>query len=473
MGPTTRAKTTPASTPGSFSAHAGSRSRVTPSDTGAVDGETSCATCGTPTKRRSGLCRRHDPAHTKAAEHAAPKSGNNKTNSGPALDTEATPVPADELRQCEYNYVPDHRAHGDTGGYRQCKNAVRNPATVCHEHGGDPTLSLGRTFAKASAEAGRNACYPLHPDHWNNSSARLEAAYGDLLAMLDTDTTAFAAAVAALRAQQAIDGSGRFSAGNQMLLLAQYANHAMHADGLDSEAAVEKAMGLLAEPTMTAKAWAEHGRHATERGAVVVYFFRAKVERRDNETDDEFEKRVKAGRMHGSSHFEYPLSHTDGEPYEQPDSPLDERIVAGHGEPAVAKSRLMAVAERWGIPLEVVSTRPAGGSYGYWDGRKAVVWDRGGQDEWAVLHTAAHELGHAKLGHLSDQSAETSRADCEAAAESFAHLVSAHFGADSTETSAGYIRDWQKAHGVDMRAGGYKAMRSAVAAFDQFLTELD
>jgi antirestriction protein ArdC len=57
--------------------------------------------------------------------------------------------------------------------------------------------------------------------------------------------------------------------------------------------------------------------------------------------------------------------------------------------------------------------------------------------------TLAHELGHIMLDHVADfaeYAQHKGRAETEA--ESFAFMVSAHFGLDSAAYSAPYITSW-------------------------------
>ena len=165
---------------------------ATSADTGA-----DCGTCGRATKRRSGLCRRCDPAAKRNRDDAGGPSRPSMTSGvstqrsdGPVLDRDADPIPVEEIGQCDFGAVPVVRrgliVEGQT---RTCKNAVRIPpgggATRCHKHGGDPSMSLGRTVAKARAEAGRGECFPLAPEHWDQQEQRLEAAQGRLLQILD------------------------------------------------------------------------------------------------------------------------------------------------------------------------------------------------------------------------------------------------------------------------------------------------
>ena len=76
------------------------------------------------------------------------------------------------------------------------------------------------------------------------------------------------------------------------------------------------------------------------------------------------------------------------------------------------------------------------------------------------------------MGHGTDASAEDRRGDREAAAETFAYLVTSRFGIDSAEMSSWYIGHWQPQAGVNLANGGVSAVKSAIVAADDLFAGL-
>lgn len=446
-----------------------------------------CATCGTPTKRGSGLCRRCDPA-SKANRSASAgatvgraaarseSAGGTRGGSGLRYDRSAGSVPAEDIRPCAFEFVPAWRVAGATGGFRRCANAVIAPATYCHRHGGGTASSLGRSVAKATAEAQRGECWRLAAEHWESSEARLEAAEGDLAEMLSSDTSGMAEMMVALRRSNRESSIGRMSPTNQLLILAQHYKHASRG-GADKSEAFDEALRRSSEPHMTASNWAKAGRAPLAGEVPVAAVWIAPVRppaKREDETDEDYKLRVEAARgwRHGAV-SEYRLSQTDGEPYETPPDPIGEFRPAGDGDPETAISTMTGLAADMGITVEMTDRRPSGGEYAHWSAAesKIVVWAGiAGGDQRSIAHSLAHELGHARLGHSTEDSSEVSRVEKETAAESFAALVCAHHGLDTSELSAHYITDWRASKRFDMRATPSKALRSAVEAYDEYVT---
>ncbi len=446
------------------------------SDVAITDG-TPCSSCGTSTKRSSGLCRRCDPKRTKPS---GPVAGvEHVTRSGPILDRTVT-VDIGDIVQCDYGFVPVYRGGARVEGQvRGCRNAVRSPATTCHQHGGSTETSLGRTISKALAEAGRGECHPLAAEHWAQTDERLAAAQGRLLGLLETDTTAIAQLYVEWRRQDA-DGVARFSPSNQMLVLAQHWANALDetedADEADSDAAMALALKRLKEPHLNVNAWAKKGRAPIdgEPGVAVVWWKPgSKPKQKADETDEEYELRCARSRrgFHGA-HLEFPLSSTDGDEYPLVEEPLAAARPTGFGDPDAAISQMERLAADMGIKV-VYTDHQDRGAIAYWlaSESKINVWTGvGGGDARARAHSLAHELGHALLGHSTDAQAEERSAEKEVAAESFAALALAHHGIDSSEISAHYIEGWRRGAGIDMKSAGLGPLRSAVVAFDGYVT---
>lgn len=440
-----------------------------------------CGTCGEMTKRRSGLCRRCDPAKAKKKTVASPVGGAGVSRpDGPTLDRSQPSLTKDEIGQCEYAFVPVYRSGTKVeGAARGCKNAVKLPAALCHQHGGATDTSLGRTVAKARAEAGRGECFPLAAEHWEQADNRLSAAEGQLLAMLGSDTDQLARLYVDFSRQQLSDGVARFSTNNQFLVLVQHAMSARK-EGAEGDSVFARALEKTSEPHLTEANWAKLGRQPVEGAEPVAVVWwkpggKQDPDREEGESDEDYAKRAaEESRFWKGRHggvLQYPLSATEGDDYEIAENPLAIYKPAGFGDADAAIATMSELAEHMGIDVSFSEHKPEHG-YAYWraDTSQIVVWDQmAGGDRRAVAHALAHELGHARLGHSTDAGVEKETADKEAAAESFAYLVCAHHGIDTTDLSAWYVNDWRKGSGVNMAAGGISPLRSAAAAFDDYV----
>ena len=442
-----------------------------------LDAGKPCRQCGALTKRSSGLCRRCDPARAEKRERNARRVA--------YRDDTSQSVKADEVRQCAYQFVPMYRGGVDTGGYRQCANAVVAPATLCHRHGGAKETSLGRSYAKARAEAERGECVPLSSEWWEQTDARMEAAEGELLGILSTDYDRLAQALVAAREQARRDSVARMSLGNQMLILTQHYSAAKRS-GLSEQRAWEAAVGLVSEPHMTAAAWARHGRKPSDgANGVAAIWYKPYTPKQDEEDEpdsdspglareDQPKKPDHRTRWAIGAVIEYPLSATEGEDYAVPEDPIGTYKPSGYGDAEAALSQMERVATDMGIKVEYVERKPIEG-YAYWQAsaNKIVVWSGiADGDRMAVAHSLAHELGHARLGHGTEEAGDLSRPDKEAAAESFAALVCAHHGIGTSEMSALYISDWRKQQGVEAPRTS-AVFRSALQAYDDYVTEIE
>lgn len=435
-----------------------------------------CRKCGTLTKRSSGLCKRCDPARAERKERNVRRAA--------YRDDASQSVAPQDVRQCAYQFVPVYRGGVGTGGYRQCANAVVAPATLCHRHGGAKETSLGRSYAKAQAEAARGECFPLSQSWWDQTDARMEAAEGELMGVLSTNYDHLAQALVAARTQAKKDSVGRMSLGNQMLILTQHYSGAKRS-GLSDQQAWEAAVERCSEPHMTAAAWARHGRAPVEgeSGVAAIWYkpYTPKQEEAEDDNaqaglaqEDQPKKPDQHTRWAMGAVIEYPLSATEGEPYKVAEDPIGNFRPAGYGDPEAAITEMEQVATDMGIKVKYVERKPADG-YAYWraDTSEIVVWTGiAGGDRKAVAHSLAHELGHARLGHSTEEAGDLGRPDKEAAAESFAALVCARAGIETSEMSALYITDWRRGQSIEAPRTS-AVFRSALQAYDDYVAEVE
>ncbi|MDQ6796484.1 MAG: hypothetical protein M3011_00425 [Actinomycetota bacterium] len=360
---------------------------------------------------------------------------------------------------------------------------------MCHQHGGAPQESFGgKTIAKARAEADRGELRLPPKEFWDGADARYEVLQGQVAEMFRRDPETLAGlynGAARLRALQSKEsGVGRFSSGNQFLVVLQHYQRACD-EGMSSDDAMEAAFARASQPHMTAKRWADHGRHPAGEPVAVMHFKPAShLEREPGETEEEFAERARKARGHSTVLLQYPLGATHGEPYSTPPDPMSHfhasiRARATPPEIEESISRLGAWCEERGATVHWSDTRPVSGGQevdGYWNpsSSRIVLWKGVGDGSpEARLHVLSHEAGHMALSHSCTGSAETSRPDKEAAAESFAYLVSDRCGVEAGDAAKVYIADWQKRTGVRLDAASLSSVRSAVVAADQLFATFE
>lgn len=402
-------------------------------------------------------------------------------------------VPASEVAQCGYEFVT---AGGSGAGYRQCKNAVRvrggtgsGDGAMCHQHGGSPSDSFGgKTVAKARAEAERGELRMPPPEFWEGAEARYEVLQGQVAEMHRRDPERLAALVngaARMQAAQSKEsGVGRFSVSNQLLVACAH-YEAARKQGMSPDDALEAAVARMGQPHMTAKRWAEHGRHPDGEPVAVVHFQPASyLKRVAGETEEEFAERARRARGHTTVLLQYPLDATHGAPYEAAPDPMAAlnasiRPRANDEEIEESITRLGVWCEERGYRVDWVDARPRSGGRevdGYWDpgASRIVLWKGvGGGSPAARLHLAGHEAGHAMMSHGLCASSEHSRPDAEQAAETFAYLVSDRCGVEAGDASRVYIGTWQQQAGAREGAASLASVRSAVVAADQLFATFE
>ena len=416
---------------------------------------------------------------------------------GAATSRSAGPaIPPAEVAQCNFEFVPAGMV-GREGGYRQCKNAVRvQPGAasgagtpMCHQHGGAREDSFGgKTVAKARAEAQRGELRLPPREFWDGADARYEVLQGQVTEMFRRDPETLAALVNGAARMHALQnqesGVGRFSSGNQFLVVLQHYQRARD-EGMSSEDAIEAAFARASQPHMTAKRWAEHDRYPDGEPVAVMHFKPASYcEREPGETEEEFADRARKSRGHSTVLLQYPLRATHGAPYSAPPDPMAHlnasiRARATPAEIEESITRLGTWCEERGATVQWSDERPVSGGQevdGYWSpsANRIVVWKGvGNGSPEARLHVLSHEAGHMALSHSCTGSAETSRPDKEAAAESFAYLVSDRCGVEAGDAAKVYIADWQKRTGARLDAGSLSSVRSAVVAADELFATFE
>jgi hypothetical protein len=438
-------------------------------------GEVACSDCGTPTKRTSGLCRKCDPARKKGGAAAAtPTRAQKQPKKSAIVDDSKPSLTPDQVKQCEYGNVPVVRRGAIVEGQvHRCKLATTGE--FCHRHGGTSGESLGRTYAKAMAEAERGQCFPLKDEHWEQTEERIELAAADLVNMLDTDFSESMKAILAFAHAKRTSGSGRFSYNNQMYMVVQYV-HRERRKGTDESEAWDRAIEAFSEPHHTKKDWEKLGRTVNDDalGVGVVWTTSARIKEEEDPNDptaDPVQTFIgsKVGYLN-----QFPLSETEGEPFDLPEYPEFANTPEGHGDPEAAIDSFVDLAHDLGVEVEF-SDKPvyvgAKKVDGYMDaGAKKIVVDStvAGGRAYSAL-TLAHELSHFWLEHGTDGQKETTVKDQELAAESAAHLMCLHHGIDTSDMSSRYL----SGHSRGYRETGLGPFRSALKLFDDYLTAID
>lgn len=365
-------------------------------------------------------------------------------------------VPADQVVRCS-GEVTDAR----TGESRQCKNAVRAPESRCHDHGGDIDASLFKTFAKAQAEAQRGELTaPTATERAGNPDAARAEMERDLLALMQADPSAFLRMSEEMSRWNRQHSIARFSPGNQLSVMA-WAYHAEKQKDPDAnpDDLFARAMTRVKQPMHTRKGWEDLGREVNRDAlAVPVAFYSPGRTTSTTVTDEktgEEETVTRPGGPRWGSRTQYFADDTTGEPLpDEPLDPLDRPLPPGHGDVDAYRSWLTEQAAAIGVDVVVDAHAPESGAKAYYSpGEKRIHLWAGHADGDAATqaHVLAHELGHAldpKLNHSAyGRRGCNERGRAEVFAESFAYLMTARHGFDSTETTAGYSAGWARALG--------------------------
>mgnify|MGYP002627990782 CR=1 FL=1 len=426
--------------------------------------------CGSPVTGGGDWCRLC-PGYKK---NKAPKdAATTNTNTAPVDGA----IPVAEVVRCASN-VLDPR----TNENRQCKRAVRAPETKCFDHGGDPNASLGKTFAKAQAEAQRGELLPpseedrkTDPDY---ARAMMER---DLQDLVTNDPTAFLEMASRFASYDREHSMGRFSPGNQMTVLGWAYHMEKEADpDADQKELLKRAFARCDESLHTKAGWAKLGRVPNgNASAIPVLYYSPNVSVKaevDEATGKEVEVHTYKGARFGAK-LQYFASDTQGDPLpERPTDPLEQPLPPGYGNPEGYRNWLGEQAEAAGVKIVVDNHPPASGAKAYFVPRAKEIHlyvGHAGGDQATHAHVLAHELGHA-LDDKLDQAAYASRGcnergRAEVFAETFAYLLTARHGFDATSTSSGYATGWARQIGGLGSKEAASVMRDALTKAHQVL----
>jgi antirestriction protein ArdC len=170
----------------------------------------------------------------------------------------------------------------------------------------------------------------------------------------------------------------------------------------------------------------------------------------------------------------FDVSQTEGDPLPERPAPA---LLDGQAPPGLWDG-LKHLVEGEGFP---VSTVPSAGDIGGANGQTSrfpemAVVVRSDMDPLAMAKTLAHELGHVLLHDPDDPDATRHRGIAEVEAESFACMVLAAHGADSTRYTVPYVSDWASTvkgrQPLDVvRRVADRVRTAAIATLDQLDTQ--
>lgn len=423
--------------------------------------------CGLPTapgKDWCGTC----PGYKKAT---APGDVNtSRPSSGPTGDGEV--LRPEEVARCD-GQVTDPRS----GDVRQCKNAVRSPATSCHDHGGAIDTSLFKTHAKATAEANRGELtMPTARELAANPDAARAAMEHDLATLITTDPSAFLQMSAAVGTWNRGHAISRFSPNNQMMVLA-WAYHLERSRDPDADPTdlVTRAVARARQPMHTKKGWEALGRTVNDDADAIPVIYFSPIRPRSSDEDEEQDNlplltRRRGGRV--GARYEFFADNTTGDPLpEEPEDPLDQPLPPGHGDPAAYRAWLTDQAAAVGVDVVVDEQPPASGAKAYYaplENRIHLWSGHADNDPATQAHVLAHELGHALDPKLDPAAYGSSgcneRGRAEVFAEVFAYLLTSRHGFNSVTTTAGYTAGWSRRFGGLGSKDTVAVMRDALTA---------
>lgn len=171
--------------------------------------------------------------------------------------------------------------------------------------------------------------------------------------------------------------------------------------------------------------------------------------------------------------YVWDVSQTDGKPIPQTPAP---QLLQGQAPPGL-RAGLIAQVEAAGFTVvEVPDAAAIGGANGLTNFTSSEVSVRIDMDEAAQAKTLAHELGHVLLHHPDNPDWHHHRGIGEVEAESFALMIGAAHGLDTTSYTVPYVASW--AQGVPgktpievVQATADRVCKTASKALSQLETE--
>ena len=203
--------------------------------------------------------------------------------------------------------------------------------------------------------------------------------------------------------------------------------------------------------------WLKLNRHVRRGERAIRIIAPVTYRKRDKETGDETDEAGVAFRVVPT----FDVSQTEGDDLPE----LAHRLTGDAATPLLDSLTRFALENGFSFTNE---EPPSEGANGYFDTVKQAIYVRPTLEINQRAKTLAHELGHARLGHGTEDSASVSRANCEVAAETVAYIVSNAFGVDTAEYSYGYIVGWttDRKERQAIMTGASKVARDIVAALE-------
>lgn len=168
----------------------------------------------------------------------------------------------------------------------------------------------------------------------------------------------------------------------------------------------------------------------------------------------------------------FDVSQTDGPPLPEPPQP---KVLEGQAPEGLWNALADQVTER-GFDLRLVNSAEAiGGANGLTDYMLGEVSVRTDMDDAAQVKTIAHELGHLTLGGPDSADASLHRGIQEVEAESFALMIAAAHGMDTSAYTVPYVSTWAsrvpgKAPVEVVQETAERVRKSAIATLDKLET---
>ena len=168
----------------------------------------------------------------------------------------------------------------------------------------------------------------------------------------------------------------------------------------------------------------------------------------------------------------FDVSQTDGRPLHEPPQP---KVLEGQAPEGLWNALADQVTER-GFELRLVNSAEAiGGANGLTDYMLGEVSVRTDMDDAAQVKTLAHELGHLTLGGPDSVDASLHRGIQEVEAESFALMIAAAHGMDTSDYTVPYVSTWAShVPGKDpvgvVQETAERVRRSAIATLEKLET---